>query len=702
MGDNVYLGDRNGVRTPMQWSADRNAGFSRSNPQRLILPVIIDPEYHYESLNVEAQQQNPNSLLWWTKRMIALRREFLAFGRGSIEFLSPENPRVLAFVRAYADERVLVVANLSRNVQYVELDLSRWRGMVPIELSGRAPFPAVGDLPYLLTLGGYGFYWFSLEAAENAEGESREAAYQAPAIRDSAQSTMEELFADYLEGRRWFRGGERQPTTTRIVEQIRVAEGFQLVFARVEYARGEPETFVIPISTAIDAEHASEVRSRAPQAVLALLPEGILYDPLADVASSRPMLEAIAGHAHMKGRDGELVAGSLAPIEGIAGLEPRALKPDHPNAIVNYGNEYLLKVFRRLDEGVRPELELGRFFARHPGAPVPRLAGQIEYRPPRGEPITIATLHEYVPNEGDAWSFTQRELKRFFERVLVRDHMQVPAPVGLDQQGTPLQLAESETPQAVRDLIGAYLDAIRLLGQRVAQLHATLASDPDDPAFAPERYTTLDQRSTYQAMRNTTGQVMRLLRARLGVLPPSSHTEARDLLEREPRIYQLFEPLLGRRITTLRIRRHGDLQLGSVLYTGKDFVIIDFDGKRDRPLVERRRKRSPLRDVAGLLRSLQHAAFTALNDPAVVRASDRPAAAPWAWLWYRFAAAAFLRGYFDAARDSHWLPDRRESALLLDAFLLDKALRELRDDLEQRPEAAAVSLDALLHLLPPE
>ena len=192
MGDNVFLGDRNGVRTPMQWSADRNAGFSRANPQRLILPIIIDPEYHYEAINVEAQQNNPNSLLWWTKRLIALRKQFQAFGRGAMEFLTPSNYRVLAFVRElrdtrahareHATETVLVVANLSRFPQYVEMDLSKWKGMRPLELFGHTEFPAIGELPYLLTLPGYAFYWFSLEPPPSGGGEEEAAAYVPPAL----------------------------------------------------------------------------------------------------------------------------------------------------------------------------------------------------------------------------------------------------------------------------------------------------------------------------------------------------------------------------------------------------------------------------------------------------------------------------------------------------------------------------------------
>jgi maltose alpha-D-glucosyltransferase/alpha-amylase len=163
MGDNFYLGDRNGVRTPMQWSADRNAGFSRANPQKLYLPAIIDPEYHYEAINVEGQQASPNSLLWYHKRLLAARKRFQAFGRGDLTFLHPDNYKVLAFVRRFKDEQILVVANLSRFAQHVELNLKDFQGLVPVEASGGVEFPAIGEWPYLLTLAPRGWFWFLLK-----------------------------------------------------------------------------------------------------------------------------------------------------------------------------------------------------------------------------------------------------------------------------------------------------------------------------------------------------------------------------------------------------------------------------------------------------------------------------------------------------------------------------------------------------------
>src|SRR5207244_1016337 len=255
MGDNVFLGDRNGVRTPMQWSADRNAGFSRANPQRLVLPVIIDPEYHYESLNVEAQQQNPNSLLWWTKRLVALRKRFQAFGRGSIEFLSPDNPHVLAFIRQHEDETVLVVANLSRRVQYVELNLASYKGRAPLELFGQTKFPAVGELPYLLTLGAHAFYWFPVEAAKAAADVAREAAYQPPAVEAPAgveavasdRALLEQVLPGYIEGRRWFAGREREMSGVRVLDVLPLG-AVRFAVVRMEFTLGEPEDYVVPLA----------------------------------------------------------------------------------------------------------------------------------------------------------------------------------------------------------------------------------------------------------------------------------------------------------------------------------------------------------------------------------------------------------------------------------------------------------------------
>src|SRR5947207_2259370 len=248
MGDNIYLGDRNGVRTPMQWSADRNAGFSRSNPQQLYLPVIIDPPYHYEALNVEAQHNNPNSLFWWTKRMIALRKRLGVMGRGDIEFLFPDNPKVIAFVRTFRDERVLVVANLSRHAQYVELGLQDFEGTVPVEVLGGTRFPPVGRLPYLLTLGPYGFVWLSLEQdtsdATATSGLPAALTVAGPwesALTGKDRAASERMLRRWLPSRRWYAGKERRVSSVRITATIPLPDRITMTFLTVSYAEGDPE-----------------------------------------------------------------------------------------------------------------------------------------------------------------------------------------------------------------------------------------------------------------------------------------------------------------------------------------------------------------------------------------------------------------------------------------------------------------------------
>jgi len=709
MGDNVFLGDRNGVRTPMQWSADRNAGFSRANPQRLILPIIIDPEYHYESMNVEAQQQNTNSLLWWMKRLVALRKRFQAFGRGTIEFLQPDNPRVLAFIRQFGDETVLVVANLSRFVQYVELDLKRMKGKRPLELFGKTMFPPIGDLPYLLTLGGHAFYWFSLEDSAGAAGKAREAAYQPPALDVGAEEilrergALESILPGYLEGRRWF--NQRDLSQVTIAAVLPLPGTAQIVLARLEYLEGEPETLALPL--AIEAgERAAEIRARAPQAVLATLrpgkpdaPPAILHDVLAETLGAVSLLEAFRkGHTARVGTD-QLIATAFGALPA-GPLEPRPLRHEHSNAALAFGDSLLLKFYRTPSEGISPELEIGRFLARHaPDAPVPKLLGALEVRSGRAEPSTLATLHGYVANEGTAWEFARAELRRYYDRALAKRRDEVPP----QRPGTALVdlgLAGTEPDAATREVLGNSLLAPRILGRKLAELHRAFASAPEDPAFAPEPYSALDQRSVYQTRRNLTGKVLREVHLRLPRLSGKMLELSQLLLAHQTDLYKRFDPLLQKRLTAARGRFHGDFHLGKVLYTGKDFVIVDFAGDQTRPLIERRRKRAPLRDVVSMIRSFEWAASITLRDEAVVREGDRTVAEPWARLWLSWAPATFLAAYLEASKDSPFVPKARdELALLIDTLLLEKALEELGAELDKRPDWAILALRGLCNML---
>jgi maltose alpha-D-glucosyltransferase/alpha-amylase len=725
MGDNIYLGDRNGVRTPMQWSADRNAGFSRANPQKLYLPVIIDPEYHYEAVNVETQQNNPHRLLWWMKRLIALRKRYKAFGRGSIEFLYPENRKILAFVRRYQEERILVVANLSRFVQGVELELSGFNGMVPVELFGRTAFPPIGESPYFLSLGPHAFYWFALEP-QRVEAPLAIAApdSQVPtlavrgswenAFRGRGKAALEAVLPYYLKPRRWFGGKARAMRSVSIIEAIPIAQGrerpkFYVTLLRVDYFEGEAETYVLPLAFAAGGL-ADQVASEFPQAAVVRLEvegeEGLLFDALWDEGFCGALLQAIARRRRFDGTAGELAAGSTKVLRQLwdaaeEPLTPSVLKAEQSNTSVIYGDRFILKLFRRLDEGVNPELEIGRLLTEKTTlAHVPPLAGFVEYRRGRQEPLTVAILQGLVPKEGDAWQYTLDELERYFERVLTdrpeAEEVAVPAESLLD-------LAEEGPPRLATDLIGPYLESARLLGERTADLHVALASALDDPSFVPEPMSPFSQRSLYQSMRSLTGQVFQLLRQRLREIPEELSDEAQQLLGLEETILQRFQSILGGKSTAMLIRCHGDYHLGQVLYTGKDFVIIDFEGEPARPLSERRIKRCALRDVAGMLRSFHYAAYAALSDHRVsvtVRPEDIAALEPWARFWYRWVSAAFLKAYLAEASQVPFLPEGRdELQVLLDAHLLEKAIYELGYELNNRPDWIGIPLQGILDLV---
>ena len=689
MGDNVYLGDRNGVRTPMQWSMDRNAGFSRANPQQLILPVIIDPEYHYESLNVENQQQNPTSLLWWTKRLIAMRKRFAAFGRGSIGYLSPANPRIFAFVRQHLEETVLVVANLSRFVQYTELDLSSHKGAVPVELFGKARFPVVGDAPYPLSLGPHAFYWFSLQRPkvtdERLSMPPPPAALECKSLdallSGNERAALEEALPQFLEGRPWYAGRDRGLRSTHVEEVIRIGTDAQPVFVtlvRVEYLDAASELYALPL--------AWTPGEAAPPgaAVVATLhttsdgARGALVDATDEPVTARVLLDAMTR-------------------ESDATLEPRKIGVERHHSTIRFGEQFVLRFFRRIDEGISPELEVSRFLARRGADIAPNLRGALEAVRPGIGPIAIGALYDFVPNTGTAWQLTVDELRRYFERVLARSSSDPCPPPPVE---SPLLLAGRDPPQAVSEMMGSYRDVAANIGERVAELHLALTAADGDPAFSPEPYSALDRRSKYQSLRNLSGKVLRALRERLPTLPPSARPEAISLVARDAEVARSFEPLLRAKMSGMRIRTHGDLHLGHLLYTGKGFVITDFNGLDVLSLAERRRKRSPLRDLAWMVRSFDIAAFRRLFDAASVRDADVEAARPWAMHWSSWASASFLGAYLAKAAGASFLPtDRAQSAVLFDAFVVERALYQLQSDLDERSPAIMVSLLGIAHAL---
>jgi maltose alpha-D-glucosyltransferase/alpha-amylase len=723
MGDNIYVGDRNGVRTPMQWSPDRNAGFSRANPQRLFLPIIIDPEYHYEAINVEAQQNNPHSLLWWVKRVLAVRKRFRAFSRGSIEFLQPENRRVLVFLRRWEQENILVVANLSRFVQAVEIDLSEFKDVVPVEVFGRTEFPTIGDLPYFLTLGPHGFYWFTLERAAVIDQPVAVPETGLPELAVSGEwgsllvdnkavSQLERVLPAHLQTRRWFASKARRVLSTKVIESIPVAfdgETAQLALVQVHYREGDPEVYQMPLAFASGAK-AQDLLEHQPQAAVAKLRTGaadeesvgVLYDALIDEHFTAALLDIISRRRQSRGRSGGIRSSRTRAFNRVRGpaedeLKPSLLGAEQSNSSVVYGERLILKLFRRLDSGVNPDYEIGRFLTERASfTHMPPLVGAIEYKRARAEPLTLAVLQGYIPNEGDAWSFTLDALDGYFEHVLAQaGELAIEPP----PWSSLLSHVHEDIPHEVAVRVGGYLQFARLLGQRTAELHIALASRPDEPDFAPEPVNAMYRRSLYQSSRTRVDQVLDLLRSSLSRLEEEDRDAARKVIRVEEEIDQRMRMILETKTGGRRLRCHGDYHLGQVLFTGRDFLIMDFEGEPARPISERRLKRSPLRDVAGMLRSFHYAAVSALISGRV-RPEDVQTLSKCADYWYHWVSVDFLKAYLGTAQDGDFLP-ASESGIkaLLDLCLIDKAMYELAYELNNRPTWVGIPLRGTLGLI---
>ncbi|HZG40956.1 MAG TPA: maltose alpha-D-glucosyltransferase [Nodosilinea sp.] len=773
MGDNIYVGDRNGVRTPMQWSFDRNAGFSNASPQRLYLPLIVEAEYHYATVNVEAQRANPSSLLNATKRLIAMRNHFQSLGSGDFQILHPENRKVLAFTRTYEDERILVVANLSRFVQTVELELSALKGWVPVEVFGRTEFPPIDDLPYFLSIGAYAVYWFILKpqavplpaTKPQAELPVLEGVWQGTfAPLQSAQMRsfalrLENLLPQYLASHRWFGGRTRTVQSARIVEAIPIPYGnghAQMLELNVDYIQGNPQTYVLFLAVAT-GEQALQLLSETPQSVVARLKSpnsddvAVLFDAIADKAFLTALLDGIAQNQAYENSAGALVAAKTALFDELSGgesggsqnghsgnslsFEPSLMKGIHNNTSIAYAkvgnvaaqNRLILKLFQKAEEGQHPDLEVRRFIDHHQHfTQIPSIAGTLTYHRPSAEPITIAILQEFIPDTRSTWDYTLDHLRDYFDLVVMDQSNIAEAPM---PEGSALELepaaalpsaAEVTPPEVFFPLpycpvpsvpsqipackaINSYLANMQLLGQRTAELHMALAVDADTHSFAPEPFTSLYQRSLYQYSRNLTGQVFLLLKNRLGALPPDTRSLATTVLDQHDACLERFQLVLNHKITALRIRCHGDYNLEQVLYTGKDFFIIDFEGDPVRSLSERRMKRSPLRDVAGMLQSFYYAVNVALDNEIVSGMSQpdhRHHMEQWAEFWYRWVSTTFVKAYLTTATRDGFLPQtQQELEVLLDNYLVEQAIYDLGRKVTNQSPHLNILLRRILYLL---
>ncbi|MEP0891454.1 maltose alpha-D-glucosyltransferase [Leptolyngbya sp. PL-A3] len=736
MGDNIYLGDRNGVRTPMQWTPDRNAGFSRANPHRLFLPLIVESEYHYNTVNVEAQRANPNSLLNSMKRLLATRKRLQAFTRGDFQLLHSDNRKVFAFTRTFEDEQILVVANLSRFVQTAELDLTAFQGRIPIEVFGRTEFPPIHDAPYFLSVGPYAIYWFTLKltpAALTAKPQTEiptwviAGQWQSVFLKADLKNRLETYLPEYLSGFRWFNTANQAVQAAHINEAIALPykdSAAYMVSLQIDYIKGDSKTYLLFLGYAED-EQAIHLLAESPESVVARLrtsdSEGVavLFNAIADKLFLTSLLSSITQNHTFKGMAGGLTAKAtelLEPLsQGHENGDAFLLKGEHCNTSIIYcdsvggsASSYLiLKLFRKVEEGINPDLEIRRFLDKHNFENITSIAGYLEYRRPSGPVSTIGILQQYIPDARNTWDYTLDSLRDYFEQIIVHQADLDIFPI-LPTNLLELQAIFERDPAEIiaefpaSRIIGAYLANVQLLGQRTAELHVALASDVNDPDFAPEPFSGFYQRSIYQYSRNLVGQVFWQLKEQLPALPEHGQTLAQKILGQHQNYLDRFRLILDQKISAMRTRYHGEYHLGQVLYTGKDFFIIDFEGDPSRNVSERRMKRSPLRDVASMLQSFYYAASVAFQselESGIIHSEQSAQMQQWVQFWISWVSAAFLHSYLTTARNGTFLPKtQQELKALLDNYLLEKAIYDLGYELNRPSESTTILLQRILEL----
>jgi maltose alpha-D-glucosyltransferase/alpha-amylase len=712
MGDNIYLGDRNGVRTPMQWTGDRNGGFSRTDPARLFAPLVMDPVYGYQSINVEAQESSPFSLLNWMKRLIALRKQFKVFGRGSLQFLPAPNRKVLAYVRRYEDEQILCVANLSRTTQPVELDLSSFKGLTPVEMLGLTEFPRIGERPYFLSLAGYNSHWFRLQqapapiavqklsdTAAAAPTEALPAFFMGVAwdtlLEGNVRTLLErEALVPFLQRQRWFGGKARPVRSARFVDWGLLRRGDRPVFitvAQVDYQDGKREQYLLPLAV-LNGAAADAVAAAAPSSALARVTgarKGLIVDGTADEDTLRTLLEIFDRQDTGRTKRGVVRikrTPAFTQVRGEGTLPARRLGTEQSNTSVAFDNRLIAKLFRRIEAGPNPDVEIGEFLTtRTSFRRAPRVVAFLEYEPAGEPPPThLAAMWEMVDSQADGWNHALTELRRYYDEVGTRP----PPSADLTPRESALALAANSTPAVMCELTGVYIDSAQQLGRRTAELHLALASDTSTPAFAPEPFTKDD---VARVVADAIGQLQSLRE----VLDPA-------VVGRLEHALQALRDGNGgppMRLSTARTRIHGDFHLGQVLWSEGDFYLIDFEGEPARPIEERRRKDSPMKDVAGMLRSFSYAAYAALFAHAGGRGEEVERLEPWARAWQLWVGAAFLKGYLRAAGTAPFLPDDpAQRTALLNLFLIDKALYELRYEMNNRPDWVRIPLRGLTEL----
>jgi maltose alpha-D-glucosyltransferase / alpha-amylase len=711
MGDNIYLGDRFGVRTPMQWSMNVNAGFSSANPQRLFLPVNNDPVYRYETVNVTTQEENPSSLLWWLKNVMAMRKRLNIFGRGDIKFIDTSNAKILAFVRSYQKERIIVVANLSQFSQAATLSLNECKDCDITEVFSQNRFMPVTEGEYPITIGPYGYFWFQVDTSETKD--KAEASGELPLLKTDI--SWERLFDNYNEVRhferkilslfmkkcRWFGGKARAISKIAIHKTIPLkVEGDThfLSIIEVHYVQRLPELYFLPLTFVLSDTILERVEYTVQSVVCRAEIQGkagFIMDSCYDKVFRDFLFLSMEKEARIKGDEGgvlEFNSGVFSKVSGKRLVDSKILKSDQSNTAIIYNDQYFFKFYRKLEKEINPDLEIIRFLSEHTTFKnSPRYAGSVEYKDHEGKTIVFGLLQEKVDNQGEAWTMSVDSVGRYYERVITKAKgLKLPKLINKPA------IRFEDAPELIQEFIGrGFYERVVRLGQRTAEMHLALASDNQNPSFAPENFTANYQRSLYSSLRKLVRDRFSLLENSLSKLNPETQELAKKILSLEDTILKSFSEVYQTKINAQKIRIHGDYHLGQVLFTGKDFIIIDFEGEPGFSFSERRLKKNPMKDVAGMMRSFHYAAFGKLLLNENYRDRDLELLEQAAEQWQHYVSRFYLGAYMEGMGMGTNLSEDQD--ILIRTFLIEKAIYELGYELNGRPDWTIVPLRGIYY-----
>jgi maltose alpha-D-glucosyltransferase/alpha-amylase len=702
MGDNYHLGDRDGVRTPMQWDPGRNAGFSRANPQKLYLPLIIDPEYKYETINVENQLGNSNSLLWWTRRLIKMRKRYKAFSRGKITFLECDNPRAIAFVRTYKEEKILVVANLSRYAQAASVEMKSIKDLIPVEVFSQNKFRKIGASPYSFTLSPYGYYWFKLVEDEENISIIPQNRGEAPVIKKWEELLSPnykdilkgEILLPYLNNQLWFNKRHRKIESLKIFDVIPINgkthrfEGFTLIL-EVTFFEGLYEKYRLAIGFTSGKEEKMLWRE-FPDSILTRInfdgKKGVLFDASYSENYRKTMFQLLKKNSVVQTETSSVVFKSNDKLQEI--LEDKKLEKENKlvesrlnHVIIQFNKKFIIKLYRKIDRGTDRDVEICKYLCEKKNFRfVPEYLGQIAYARKGDITRTLAMFQEFVPNYGTAWQYFSDALNRFYERVSVYGgEIELPAIEGT--LANPLKYEELSNP--TQELIGgAHIEHIRLLAQRTAELHIALGTNPEHEDFETEEFSLHYQRSLFSGYKSQVRSAFDLLKNHVSEFPKNHQEEINTLLKLKDTLLKKLKGIYDHKIEAVKIRPHGNYNLNAILFNDGDYVIINFEGDPSFSLTERRLRKSPLTDLASMLNSFHHVAYSALlqNEPSGRLAEH----------WFHNFSQIFIANYKENVKSQPFIPVENDFNMLIEMYMIDRYLANIEWELMQKHKKQAI------------